>query len=253
VTPLVLVHGFTGSPASFDELAAWLGVRAVGRRILRPALLGHAACAGPAPLHFEQEVDRLALEIQRAGMIGAHLCGYSLGARLCLGLLARYARLFSAATLIGVHPGLASASERAARVGADERWCELLAREGSVSFSRAWEAQPLFDTQRRLPEDRCETQRRIRRRHAASGLCRALRVLGLGQMPDYRGVLRSQPLRVRLVVGALDAKFLALAEQLAGAAAQVELEIVPAAGHNLLLEAPEQLAAVLIRALEAPA
>jgi 2-succinyl-6-hydroxy-2,4-cyclohexadiene-1-carboxylate synthase len=250
VIPLVLVHGFTGSPASFDELLSQLQARRPGRRIYCPSLLGHGARPCLGPQRFELEVDRLADEIRRAGMVGAHLCGYSLGARVSLGLLARHARLFSGATLLGVHPGLASAAERAERVGNDERWCELLSRQGTASFLRAWEAQPLLATQHQLPQVSLERQRRIRQAHTASGLCRALRVLGLGQMPDYRGVLCAQPLRVQLLVGARDAKFLALAQQLAAGAAHVEQELVAAAGHNLLLEAPEYVAGVLTRALE---
>jgi 2-succinyl-6-hydroxy-2,4-cyclohexadiene-1-carboxylate synthase len=250
VIPLVLVHGFTGAPASFDELCEALFRRWPGLRVHRPALVGHGARSSPEPARFEQEVDRLAAELHQAGFAGAHLCGYSLGARLSLGLLARHARLFSGATLIGVHPGLARERERAARVGADERWCELLSRQGLEAFCAAWEAQPLFASQQRLPAPRLERQRQLRRRHAASGLCRSLRVLGLGHMPDYRGVLCARALPVQLLVGELDEKFLALGQQLAARAQHVRLVPVEGAGHNLLLEAPERVIAVLTRALE---
>lgn len=249
MTRLVLVHGFTGSPASFDELLSYLGPRAPGLRVFRPPLLGHGAGPEPVPPRFDREVDRLARAIRGAGFAGAHLCGYSLGARLALGLLARHAVLFSGATLIGVHPGLPSEAERAARVGGDERWCQLLAQQGTTGFLRTWEAQALFATQRALPAARLERQRAIRHGHTADGLQQCLRALGLGRMPDLRGVLRMQPLRVELLVGALDAKFTALGQQLA-ATAPVRLERVEGAGHNLPLEAPEQLARVLLRALE---
>jgi 2-succinyl-6-hydroxy-2,4-cyclohexadiene-1-carboxylate synthase len=249
MTRLVLVHGFTGSPASFDELLPYLRARQPALRVFRPTLLGHGARLDAVPQRFEREVDRLAEEIRGAGFAGAHLCGYSLGARLALGLLARHARLFSSATLISVHPGLASAAERAARIGGDEGWCQLLLREGSARFLRAWEEQPLFATQRALPPERLARQRAIRHGHTADGLQQSLRVLGLGQMPDLRGVLRVQPLRVGLLVGALDVKFLALGQELTRTA-PVRLERVDGAGHNLLLEAPEQTARVLTRALE---
>ena len=73
-------------------------------------VLGHIAGA----LRFEQEVDRIARGIVDAGLCGSYLCGYSLGARVALGLLARHAHRFAGATLIGVHPGLSSPDERAA-------------------------------------------------------------------------------------------------------------------------------------------
>ena len=250
MTGLILLHGFTGSAASFDELLEHLTQLGSGARVLRPALLGHGATSGPGILRFEQEVDRLAAEIRRAGFRGAHLCGYSLGARLALGLLARHAWLFSSATLVGVHPGLSDAGARAARVGSDERWCELLCREGVAGFLRAWEAQPLFETQRELSGARRERQRQLRRTHSAEGLMRALRVLGLGQMPDYRGALAAPPLRVRLVVGSLDSKFESLAQSLTTDFPRIPLLRVQGAGHNLPLEAPAQLARVLTQVLE---
>ena len=57
--------------------------------------------------------------------------------------------------------------------------------------------------------------------------------------------------RVRLLAGARDLKFLALAREMAELGCDTELECVPDAGHNLLLEAPEHVARVLTRALEA--
>ena len=250
MTGLVLLHGFTGSAASFDDVLPHLAPRGGGARLFRPLLLGHGASAAPGVLRFEQEVDRLGAEIRRAGFSGAHLCGYSLGARLGLGLLARHASLFRSATLIGVHPGLSDPGERAARIGSDERWCELLSRQGLPGFLRAWEAQPLFDTQRELSGPERARQRQIRQSHSADGLMRALRVLGLGQMPDYRGVLPALELRVRLLVGSRDAKFESLASALAAASRRIGLLRVEGAGHNLLLEAPAQLARVLTQALE---
>lgn len=247
---LILLHGFTGSAASFDELLPHLAKLGAGARLLRPPLLGHGATAPPGVLRFEQEVDRLGAEIRRAGFSGAHLCGYSLGARLGLGLLARHASLFSSATLIGVHPGLSDPGERAARIGSDEGWCELLSRQGMAGFLRAWEAQPLFETQRELSSPQRERQRQIRESHSAAGLMRALRVLGLGQMPDYRGVLAALRLPVRLLVGSRDSKFESLAQGLTVAPGRIELLRVEGAGHNLLLEAPAQLARVLTQALE---
>ena len=252
MTRVVLVHGFTGSPASFEDLLAGLHRRLPRLRAFCPLLLGHGLRSGAPPARFEQEVDRLAEGVQEAGFSGAHLCGYSLGARLSLGLLGRHGRLFSGATLIGLHPGLTNTAERAARVDSDERWCQLLDREGVQGFLRAWQGQALFGTQRQLPAAQLARQQAIRERHTAEGLQRSLRVVGLGQMPDLRGVLLAQPLRVRLVVGALDAKFVALAQHLAQATG-VGWESVAGAGHNLLLEAPELLARVLIRALEVSA
>jgi 2-succinyl-6-hydroxy-2,4-cyclohexadiene-1-carboxylate synthase len=249
VKRLVLIHGYTGSPASFAALCRSLPLGTI--RVLCPALLGHGPPVVVGSLQrFEQEVDRLAAEIRAAGFGGAHLCGYSLGARLALGLLARHPFLFRAATLVGVHPGLADVHERAARVGSDERWCALLNRAGVERFADAWQSQPLFSSQVRLPAHLLEQQRQIRCSHSACGLARALRSLGLGQMPDYRGVLGALGLPVELVVGSEDRKFSALAAEARGRNPRIRSSTVSGVGHNVLLEAPAQLARVLTKALD---
>jgi 2-succinyl-6-hydroxy-2,4-cyclohexadiene-1-carboxylate synthase len=252
VTRLVLLHGFTGSPRSFEPLLAELASRLRGLVVLRPALLGHDRARSSAS-RFEQEVDRLAGHILREGFSGAHLCGYSLGARMALGLLARYAFAFRGATLIGVHPGLGDPAERAARAGRDERWCELLARRGVRAFSRAWQEQPLFASQARLTLERLAAQRAVRESQSAAGLMRSLRVTGLGQMPDYRGTLATLRMPVQLVVGAEDAKFSQLAREIVQICPPATLDVVPGVGHNVPLEAPGELSHVLTRALEDPA
>ena len=258
---LVCIHGFTGSPASFDPLARSLASRGIVR-LCRPTLLGHrttpavASAARAEPCRrrverFEEEVDRVAASIVSEGFAGAHLLGYSLGARVALGLLARFSHLFAGATLIGVHPGLGSLEERAARVGSDERWCTLLERRGVEAFLHAWEAQPLFASQQAIDARLTAEQRRVRAAHSAEGLARALRVLGLGRMPNYRGALVTCPVKVRLVVGERDEKFSGIAASLAQLAPRVELERVPGAGHNVLLEARERVEQLLAGALAA--
>jgi 2-succinyl-6-hydroxy-2,4-cyclohexadiene-1-carboxylate synthase len=252
--PLVLLHGFTGTPASFDELTALLRADTGALRVLCPSILGHGADAAGVET-FEGEIDRLATQIRAAGFAGAHLCGYSMGARLALGLLAREPGLFSGATLIGVHPGLTSSTERSERRTSDERWCRLLQEQGLATFIRAWQAQPTFQSQATLDDPRAAPalarQHEIRSAHRPEELARALRVLGLAEMPDYRSTLDTTPMALTLVVGAEDTKFLALGQSIVLRSKSTRLEIIADAGHNVVLEAPARLAAILGRAVAA--
>jgi len=249
VSDLVLLHGFTGSPASFDDLKRQLRAELPGTRVFCPTLLGHDGIVRPEVRRFDQEIDRLAKLIARAVPAGAHLCGYSLGARVALGLMARHAFLFRAATLIGVHPGLVNSGERAKRVGQDERWCQRLMLEGLSGFSRAWGAQAVFASQGRLLPGSAARQRLVRSSHSAAGLMQALRVLGLGQMPSYLGLLAAPPFIIRLVAGSLDSKFVSIARALAARSRRAQLNIVEGAGHNIVLEAPVPLAQLLLKAV----
>ena len=250
MSALVLLHGFTGHPASFQKLLAQLPLTT---RALCPVLLGHDGASGApgdqeglaAATDFTAEVDRIAAQIRAAHLGPAHLVGYSLGARVALGLLVRHRELFQRATLLSVHPGLQSAGERQDRVAADERWAALLSEHGLAAFLKQWEQQPLFQTQAQLPAETRAAQDAVRWRHDSRGLAQALRVLGLGRMPDYWPELGRLQLPVQLGVGALDAKFAALADRAQALLPDAEVVRIAGVGHNLLLEAPEAVCALL--------
>ena len=237
----VFLHGFLGDAGAWERVRAALPAHAA----FLPALLGHGEDGGDAET-FTDEVDRLARRIESAGMRGAHLVGYSLGARVALGLLVRHPRLFSRATLIGANPGLPGAAARSERIAADERWAERLTPAGLPAFLAAWEAQPVLALHRPIP-DAIRAQMRARRlRHDPAGLAKSLRVLGLGQMPDFTPALAGIPVFVHLVAGARDDKFVALSQAMLPRLPRARLTLVPGAGHNVPLEAPEPLAAALI-------
>lgn len=224
----VLLHGFTGDPRAFEQLRAKLG-----GRVLAPMLPGH----GPRPTPVDgwsAEISKLAAWLEREGVSGAHLVGYSFGGRLGWSLAERD-DLFSRATLIGAHPGLSGAGERDDRRAGDALFIERLERDGLDAFVAAWGALPLFASQRALPEETLAAQRAIRRSHTARGLADALRHLGLAEMPASR-----PRVPVELVVGERDGRHLEIARGL-----DRPLHVIPGVGHNVLIEAPRALGEVL--------
>ncbi len=254
--PLVLLHGFTGSPSSWDDVLEALDVTgpptddAPGpdprRGPFAPPVIGHDGTPGPPDVDaFEDEVDRLAAAVRNRGITDAHLAGYSMGGRLALGLLVRYPELFASATLIGASPGLADPAERAARAARDREWARLLDEEGLDTFVAAWEALPLFATQAALDPERLRRQRAVRRSHDPRGLARSLRAVGLARMPDYRPRLADVDRPVRLVIGERDPKFRALAREMAERLPRATVTVVPGVGHNIVLEAPAEISGLL--------
>jgi 2-succinyl-6-hydroxy-2,4-cyclohexadiene-1-carboxylate synthase len=232
--PLVLLHGFTSSAESWNEVLARLPTR----EALCPPLLGHGISAD-AVRTFDDEVDRL---VSLFGSEPVHLCGYSLGARLALGIVARYPERVRQATLVAVHPGLVTDAERDERRRSDAHWIEMLETCGIEAFVDAWGAQALFATQRSLPESFQRRRQKERLSHDPKGLARSLRVTGLAEMPNYRGRCREIGIPVTLLAGELDTKFSALAEELSALFPDARRSIVPRAGHDLLLERPDLVA-----------
>ena len=224
---LVCLHGFTGSPTSWDPVLAAL--RAQGARPLRvltPTVVGHEGAAAtlmegghtqvapvahdsapaspPTATSFEDEVDRIARGLPRGTL---HLLGYSLGARLALGLAVRHRVRFESITLVGVHPGLVDPAERSARAAADDALADDLERGGLAAFVARWEALPMWASQRRLDPAVLAVQRAQRLQQDPARLAAALRVLSLGRMPSYVDALPTLDLPVTLVVGHADAPF----------------------------------------------
>lgn len=236
-----LLHGFTGSPKSWQ--------RVVEQADLGPALIPSLAGHGQdwrarTVASFEGEVTRLAtlaLSAERPRL----LCGYSMGARVALGLLARKPRLFDAAILIGIHPGLSDETTRAKRREIDARRARLLREEGLAAFIAEWEELPLFASQRDLSAAMLADQRNNRLAHDAEGLARSVEVLGLAAMPDYGGALASLEIPITIMAGSLDGKFSRIAKMLADGNAGIEVALVNGVGHNVLLEAPNAVAAAL--------
>ncbi|GAB4522742.1 MAG: 2-succinyl-6-hydroxy-2,4-cyclohexadiene-1-carboxy late synthase [Haliangiales bacterium] len=243
--PLVLLHGFTGSPLSWAAVAQALPSE---RSVAALSLPGHHP-AVPVARGFDANLDQVADNIARAGLTGCQLVGYSLGARTALGLAVRHPVLVATLTLIGVHPGLADEGARRARVAHDAAWIEKLQRAGLEAFIDAWERQPIFARQAHLPAPLRARQRAIRAGHDARALARSLAEMGLGAMPNYWPQLTALTMPVSWITGAEDAKFTALAE--AGVAAMRAAGLhpnglqVPRCGHNPLLEAPAALASLL--------
>lgn len=223
---IVAVHGFTGSPALFSGLPCH-GL----------TVLGHGPSArASGPVGFADEVDRLASELPEKAV---HLVGYSLGARLCLALALRHPHKVSQLTLVGGSPGLRSEEARAQRRSADAIWSSMLREEGIEKFVDAWQALPLWRSQRALPAERLQRQRQERLSHDASQLALALDSLGTGAMPSLWSQLPGLDVPVHLLVGALDSKYLDINREMATLLPHATLHVIEGSGHNPLLEQPE--------------
>jgi 2-succinyl-6-hydroxy-2,4-cyclohexadiene-1-carboxylate synthase len=220
----VLLHGFAGDAASWDD------VPLDGERI---ALPGHPGGGALAP-DWSANLTAIAARIGRCDVV----VGYSLGARIALGLVAggHVAR----GVLISGNPGIADA-ERAARRAGDAAWARLARERGIAAFIEAWQAQPLFATQQRAPADRLAARRARRLALDPEQLAQSLETMGLAAMPDYRAHVDH---RVSLIVGADDAKYIALARAL-----PAPVELIADSGHDPLLEQPVALAGAIERAI----
>ena len=243
---LVLLHGFTQGPRSWDQLVAALDP---GYEIVRVTLPGHGPAGGAsarARLPFEAAAGAVADAVAAAaGPEPATWFGYSLGGRLALRVALDRPDLVDALALLGATAGIEDGAARAARVEIDERLASGLERKGLERFVDGWLAQELFA---RLPRSAAGVEER--REGTVEGLAAALRLLGAGAQEPVWPRLAEIGVPVLLMAGEHDTKFSALAFRLAaGIGDTAAISFVPGAGHAAHLERPGSVATILTRFL----
>lgn len=251
--PILVVHGFTGRSESMAPVAAGLRDE---RRVLRVDLVGHGESEAPrarAPYTMECCVAQLTACLDALELPRVDLLGYSMGGRAALALAAAQPGRVRSAVLVGASAGLADAAQRAARIRDDEALADEIEREGLEPFVERWLALPLFASQARLGPEFLAAARAERLRNRPWGLANSLRGMGSGAQPPLHDALPRIAAPVLLVAGALDAKFQAIARDLAARLPRASVATVADAGHACHLEQPEAFLRVVREFLGGPA
>jgi 2-succinyl-6-hydroxy-2,4-cyclohexadiene-1-carboxylate synthase len=228
---LVLLHGFTQTRRSWDQIADAFGDRYETIAVDAP---GHGGSAG-VRLDLAGAAEAVA---QAAGP--ATYVGYSMGGRLALHVAVARPDVVERLVLVSASPGIADPAVRAERRADDEHLADEIERDGVDAFLERWLALPLFA---RLPTDSAGLEER--RANTAVGLASSLRLAGTGAQRPLWDRLDQLTMPVLLVVGEHDAKFRATAAEMATAIAGATVEIIAGAGHVVHLEQPAAFVALL--------
>ena len=214
----LVLHGFAGSASTLSRF--FPGADA-------PALPGHGTA--PDAIGWEEALDRLEprepLEI----------FGYSMGARLALALALRRPDRVVRLVLESGTAGIEDPAERARRKADDDALAVSIETGGMERFVERWEQHPTLASLRPFA-DRLRPERLA---HRPSGLASALRHLGTGAQPSYFGELRRLEVPVRLIAGAQDGKFAAIARRMRELLPRADLVCIPECGHAPHLERPQ--------------
>ena len=247
-TPLVLLHGFGGSHRDLAPLAEAL---AADHRTISIDLVGHGesdAPRDPRAYTMERCVAQVARVIEAHAAAPAHVFGYSMGGRTALCLATQRPELVRSLALLGASAGLEDRIAREARIASDEALARRIEDEGVAVWATAWGKLPLFASQaRHLTEREREVLHARRLANRAHGLACSLRGMGTGAQPPHRAKLGAVRMPVWLGHGADDAKFEAIATDLAARLPQSTRCAIPRAGHAAHLENRNAVAAELQR------
>jgi 2-succinyl-6-hydroxy-2,4-cyclohexadiene-1-carboxylate synthase len=215
-------------------------------------LPGHGETPFRDDTTFASTLGELGALLDELRLREVDVVGYSLGARLALGLAVEASPRVRRLVLESGTAGLRRRRERGERRRQDEALAGRLEVEGLERFVRAWEALPLFAGLRSLPAEVQEAVRARRLAGDAEGLALSLRKLGLGSQPSYWSALPSVRTPTLLLTGARDVKFTALARRMAAELPVVCGHVFPAVGHAPHLEVPEAWVREVTGFLSAP-
>ncbi len=234
-SPLVLLHGFTGSHASWGALApSW----AERHFVIAPDLPGHGST--PAPLNppdlsLESVSVRLGALLDHLSLPKSAMLGYSMGGRHALQFALKNPQRLTTLILESASWGISDEEERSERQVRDRELAQTIESRGLDWFVSHWANLPLFEAQSQAVRDQ---ENQVRLANTAFGLAQSLRGAGSGEQRSLLDQLRELNIPTLIVTGALDRKFCSIAEQMALEMPNASWVPVTASGHTVHAEQP---------------
>ncbi len=259
--PLVLVHGFLGSPCDWD---AFESARRANDAQTRPAIRVDllevaqrisAATDPTATISLAQLAREVILQLENdpRTRAGFDLVGYSMGGRIALEMLAQSRDRIGRICLVSASPGIEDACERHARAIADDQWAEQLAAISSapetqrasraLALLNAWYQQQPFIRLRAHPEFAALSQIRCAQLVQGSNAALWGRIVAgcsPGRSAPRWNLLARASRSLSIIVGGDDRRYGAVATR--AHALGVSAVVLPDAGHAVHIEQPASLA-----------
>ncbi|MCL1700966.1 2-succinyl-6-hydroxy-2,4-cyclohexadiene-1-carboxylate synthase [Lysinibacillus sp. Bpr_S20] len=241
---LVALHGFTGSSATWRNLAKALH----SVRVIAIDLIGHGQTAIPQQISrfsMQEQIRDLEEVFCQLQLKKFTLLGYSMGGRVALSYAISYPERIEKLILESASPGLRTSKERSERCERDNALAEKIMNNGLLSFVHAWENIPLFESQKRLPNNVQEAIRLERLSQKEEGLAGSLQGIGTGSQPSNWMSLEKLEFPVLLITGSLDAKFCKIAQEMKALLKNAKHTTVIDAGHAIHVENPAEFATIV--------
>jgi 2-succinyl-6-hydroxy-2,4-cyclohexadiene-1-carboxylate synthase len=243
---VVLLHGFTGSTNTWNEVMNYLPINI---RIIAIDLNGHGKSSAnmvPERFRMEEQVEDIKKLVDHLNLSTFTLIGYSMGGRIALAYSCTYPLQVTKLLLESSSPGIENRDERLVRIKADERLAKMIENDGLAAFVDFWEEIPLFQSQKRLSEQKKKAIRFERMEQDSIGLASSLRGIGTGAQPSYWSRLSQLTLPVVCITGEFDDKFKKIAIKMSLMIKDVQHIEVLSAGHAIHVENPVQFATIIM-------
>lgn len=235
---LLLLHGFTGSVRTWDEVRSAIARYA---SVIAVDLIGHGKSASPP------DVERYTLEWCARDLVGllddlgldtVDVLGYSMGGRAALHFAVQHPSRVRTLILESASPGIEDSVERRKRIETDDALARRILDHGIEAFVEEWEQQPLLQLAPHVSAEVRARQHELRLHNNAIGLANSLRGMGAGRQTPLWSKLEHVSFPVHLIVGQRDQRYSAMAARMQSQLPRAGLTIVPDAGHTVHIDAP---------------
>lgn len=237
--PVIFLHGFSGSlrdwQFAFDKLPQ-------GFTPYTLDIVGHGRSSSPAEVtsySAEAIVEHIRGLINFFNLSEVILTGYSMGGRAALSFAVKYPELLKGLILESATAGIIDEVERRDRRNSDFRLADFIEGNSIEAFVDYWMDLPLFESQKRLPEELYAEIRQNKMKNSKTGLANSLRGFSTGVMPQLWDELGNITCKTLLISGGLDKKFTEISRQMSLKIKRSKHEAAGNAGHNIHLERPE--------------
>jgi 2-succinyl-6-hydroxy-2,4-cyclohexadiene-1-carboxylate synthase len=240
---VVLLHGFTGSTKSWNEV---INLLPTNIRIIAIDLTGHGSSSadiGPKRFRMQEQVKDIKTLFDHLNLLNFTLIGYSMGGRIALAYACTYPHQVTKLLLESASAGIENRDERLMRIKTDERLAKMIENEGLSSFIDFWEEIPLFQSQKQLSKQKKKSERM---EQDPVGMASSLRGIGTGTQPSYWSQLSQLTFPVVCITGEFDDKFKKIAVRMSSMIKNVQHIEVLGTGHAIHVENPVQFATIIM-------
>lgn len=228
--PLVLIHGFLGSPSDWDPILDYF------EDIPFYSLDLNSLFPKEDPLYsnsFSSLIDNILSYLKKRNISKFHLVGYSLGGRIAMALSQKITPL--SLTLLGAHFGLTEEEDKKKRWEKDLLIASLLNKLTKKKFLEKWYSNPLFPPH--LKD--VLVANRLTNPADTDLLEKMLLNLNLSKQPCFLPYL---PPKTVFLYGEKDIKYKHIYSNSLRSFPKME---IPSVYHCLHLEAPKKIASIL--------
>ncbi len=239
-SPIILLHGFTGSGRDWDLLIPRI---APEFKVYTIDLIGHGKSGSPPLISYYETnsiVNQLKIIISKLTSNKIILIGYSMGGRAALSFAVKYPELVGGLIIESASAGIDDINLRNKRINADNLLAGFIESQPMEKFVDYWMSRELFKTQKYLSEDKLNSLRANKLKNNPVGLANILRGFSTGKMPQLMDKLSLIKSKAFLITGELDTKFTSINHELVSKFPSAEHKIIKNAGHNTHLEKPQE-------------